>query len=396
MPHFSQTIAAFLAVAFVALAGCDKSKPVRVDNPVVGPPPPRVTPTDLQIDQQNYAGLDHSSESGKTVVQTTSSNSVNSKPGALDDAQIVATVNGFPILAGDVLERYGMQMKQIKSQAPPAQYQQARYQLIQRDLPGHIERALLVQTLKSQIDAEQMDNVKAQLDTLFEAEVLKMMERTNSVTSHELNQKLKQQGTSLEQLRSAFGTQQLAMQYLALEAREDKIYSRSELLEYYRDHIDDYTNPARVKWQEIIVYFKPHGGKSGAADVVKKAIRELQSGADFADVARNHSDGATAQQGGVWDWIQKESIADEVLRDKLFALKAGDITEVMVKPNAFQIAKVIDLEEQNATPFEKLHDDIQTKLKAESQKEATKAVLEKLKETATIEVLLETKQPLET
>lgn len=385
MPHLKLILLCILAVT----VGCDKSKPVRTDNPVVGPPPPRVTPDDLRIDKQNYASIDGSSTAQAKYVQTKGTASLDASETALNDAQIVATVNGFPILAGDVLERYGMQLQQAKAQVTPAQYEQARAQLIKRDLDSHIERALLVQTLKSEIDGEQMAGVTAQLDGLFEEEVMKMMERTNSVTSHDLNQKLKAQGTSLEQLRSAFGNQQLAMQYLALQSQEQKILSRNELLKYYQDHIDEYTKPARVKWQEIIVYFKPHGGKAGAAKIVKQAIKDLQAGEDFADVARKHSDGATASQGGVWDWVQKESIADEVLRTKLFSINEGGITDVIVKKNGFQIAKVIDREDQHATPFHEHYEGIRSKLTKEARTAATKKVLADLKETATIEVLID-------
>src|SRR5690606_23126960 len=140
-----------------------------------------------------------------------------------------------------------------------------------------------------------------------------------------LEAKMQAQGTTLSNLRRAFGRQQLAAQSMALHRTQQASVTRQELLAEYESRIEEYKQPAQVKFQQIWISYSRHGGKTKALPVVEQAVAELQKGVDFATVARKYSDGVMAEKGGHWDWTQKGSLADPEIDRMLFEMKIGEI-----------------------------------------------------------------------
>lgn len=375
----------------MTLTGCWSMKSVEVDNPVVGPPPPRVSADDLSVDKRNYARLNPevqlNNDAVKLVRYDEKSTAIPERS-PFEDAEIVATVNGKPIMAADVLERYGTKLETIKVQAPD-RYQEIRNQLLKKDLPNHIERTLLAQTLKESLKKDQMEQVKTQLDKAFEEQIEDMVKKSGVSGPEELDRVLREQGTSLASLRDAFGNQQLAFQYLALHAKEAKVYSRSELLEYYNAHLDDYRYPAQAKYRELVVFTFNHDGKPASAEIMKQAVSELKAGTSFEEVAKKYSEGSAAKQGGFCDWTRLESLGDDNLRGALINTPVGDVSEVLINDNSFQVVQVLERKEAGVTPFEEVQTKIETKLGNEARRLMTDKVLDELKATAIIETIFD-------
>jgi parvulin-like peptidyl-prolyl isomerase len=376
-------------LAALSLAGCNKLSTVKVDNPVLGPPPPRValaqsTERRSDITPRPFGGDETSEISQVSIEQPTTPTGE-----FLHGSQVVATVNNAPIFDSEVLERYGLQLDKASRELSPKETQQLRRQLIQRDLQGYIDRKLLVQTLRSTLKKEQVEMLDAHLNGLFEQEVNRLKGEMKVNTRHEVELKLAEQGTSLENLRNSFANQRMAMEYLGAKAQNLPESGRPDMLRYYEKHIDDYTTPAQVKWQQIVVSFDKHGGKRGALAELEKLIDELKAKADFGEVARKYSDGVTAESGGRWDWTQKGSLADKRTEKALFELPEGSISQVFVGKNDYQLVRVVSRRQTRQIPFAKVQDEIKGKLKKEQRTEATKNVLEELYANAVIDTIFD-------
>ncbi len=210
-----------------------------------------------------------------------------------------------------------------------------------------------------------------------------------TASARELDLKLQKDGTSLDQLRKTFGTQQLAMQYLATESEVHVELGRVDLLKYYHENIEKFTHPAQVKWQELRISFDKNGGRNGAIGKLNQAVTELQQGKDFAEVARKYSDGATASNGGHWEWTRQGSLADSKVDQLLFSMKKGQISAVVESPGHFQVLKVTDRKDASVTPFEQVQQNIQSEIIKKKRKEKTAQVIERLKESADIETIFD-------
>ena len=370
----------------MSLAGCGSMGTVKVDNPVLGPPPPRVA---LAQATNQRSGITPRAFSGNepSDIRFISVEEPTTPTGEfLHGSQVVATVNNAPIFDSEVLERYGLQLEKAARELSSEETQQLRRQLIQRDLQGYIDRKLLVQTLLSALKKEQVEALDAHLNGLFELEVDRLKIEMKVNTRHEVERELAKQGTSLENLRNSFANQRMAMEYLGAKAQKLPESGRPEMLRYYEQHIDDYIVPAQVKWQQIVISFDKHGGQREALAVLETLIDELKAKADFADVARKYSDGVTADSGGRWDWTRKGSLTDKRAEKALFELPAGTISQVFVSKKDYRLVRVVSRRETRQIPVAKVQTEIKGKLLKEQRTAATKNVLEDLYANAVIKI----------
>jgi parvulin-like peptidyl-prolyl isomerase len=81
-----------------------------------------------------------------------------------------------------------------------------------------------------------------------------------------------------------------------------------------------------------------------------KAVQDLlaQPGADFAAIAREHSEGPEAEEGGEVGWVTRDQLSPE-LADDVFAMAAGGITEPLELGEGHYIVKV---EEKGTRPLD--------------------------------------------
>jgi len=74
------------------------------------------------------------------------------------------------------------------------------------------------------------------------------------------------------------------------------------------------------------------------ADSAREAIRQ---GAAFEDIAQKYSDGPSASLGGALGLFKHGQLAKSI-EDKVFAMKVGDVTDVIRTRQGFAILKVVD------------------------------------------------------
>ena len=379
----------FVVIGLVLIAGCSTTKTVKVDNPVLGPAPPRMAGTNLAPGGTAYVN----DTLNPTIPGLAPGDIVPIALGGLDESgnsglvtdEVVAQVNGTPIFASEVLEPYELKLSQVREKAPPADFRRSRNEIIQRDLDGHIERRLLVLALRATLKKkEQMERITSHLDEAFDEEIEKMQKKMNVHSEHELDQKLKEQKTSLATLRNSFIKQQMARQFLGTKAGKELRLGRVDLIDYYQAHRDEYATPLRARWQQIRVSYAKHGGKEPAFDVLDQVTNELRNGGDFGNVARRFSDGPNASKGGVWDWTQAGSLADQDIERALFGLPLATISQVFVGPSSFQLVKVIEREQAGYTPFDELQDEIRRKIETDARRQSTNNVIDELRAKATV------------
>lgn len=371
------------AVAVVCLlAGC-QGRSVKVDNPVVGPPPPRMSREVQVADAAAAAPTSPAGSAGLMLIDHQGSDDVLGEPG-----EVAAWVNGTPIFTAEVLERRRPQLAQARAQLPSAQFRMLQERMIREDLPSHVDEALLVDAVRSQLDRDQLERVEQQLDIYFEQEIERLKEKTGAGTLAELEAQLQAAGTTLASARKAFGRRQLAGQYLQERLQEPTV-TRQELLADYRAHLDDYHTPAEVKWQQIWISYRKQGSVEAAREVMNRAVAELRGGASFDDVARRYSDGVMAASGGHWDWTQFESIANPDVAAALQRLSVGEASGVIEGEKALQLVRVVDRRAARYTPFEDVQNEIRDRLRAEKRRVAAEEILAELRETAVIETMFE-------
>ncbi|HLV85709.1 MAG TPA: TonB family protein [Candidatus Sulfotelmatobacter sp.] len=81
------------------------------------------------------------------------------------------------------------------------------------------------------------------------------------------------------------------------------------------------------------------------ADSAREAIRQ---GADFGDLAKKYSDGPTAPRGGILGRFKRGQLSKSI-EDTVFAMKTGDVSDVIRTKQGFAILKVDDCGAQTSS-----------------------------------------------
>ncbi|MDG2389040.1 MAG: peptidylprolyl isomerase [Planctomycetaceae bacterium] len=373
------------------LAGCQLRKP-KDAIPVVGPPPPRYSFNNDAPSSLPLTGLADDDE-GSTGDHQFVSTSVNTGREKFNDSKIVAYVNGESILASEILEPYTDKLKELKSQVPPAQFNELRRGLVERDLPIQIDNRLLIQGFKSTLKKPQQETLENAISTLFNDEIEKLKNQFQVNTDYELEVELQKKSSSLASLERAFGNRVMAAEFLKTKAGSPPQPTRQDLLaEYNKRKQDDFFRPAKLRWQQIMISYGENGGKQGAIQKLTKAAGDLRRGVDFSEIAKTYSDGPGAAKGGYWDWMQRGSLADQALEESLFTMPVGQISDVFVSETGVQIVRVLERERDHHIPFDEVQESIKDDLRKQFQETATDRVMTELREQSVIQTIFDEPQ----
>ena len=266
------------------------------------------------------------------------------EPVLLDE--IVAKVNSDVITLTDLEREENGLMIALRQQINDPKKLQETYESEKRTLLRDIIRnKLMVQRAEEYgLSAQVESQVTAYLDSARQQLGLPDMES--------LDQAVRQQGSSLAEFRVKVREQAIIQALLQQYVYGKITLLTPELEAYYNSHQDQYTEPAKVDLAEIVLLTE---GKD-AAQVQKRAEEieaKLKQGVPFEDLAREFSDGPTAEKGGAIGSFTRGSL-DPSLADLLFGLKDGEITGILHQEFGFQILKVLAMTPATVKPFDEV------------------------------------------
>ncbi|SQD80514.1 SurA N-terminal domain-containing protein [Moritella yayanosii] len=134
---------------------------------------------------------------------------------------------------------------------------------------------------------------------------------------------------------------------------------------YYKEHLSSYAQEDKRKVAHILVAF--NDDESIAEEKAQALLTRIQSGADFAELAKTSSDDTfSGEHGGELDWLEKD-IMDPAFETAAFALvNDGDVTTELVRSDfGFHIIKLLAVEPGKVTAFADVKTTIETRLKNE-------------------------------
>jgi hypothetical protein len=141
-----------------------------------------------------------------------------------------------------------------------------------------------------------------------------------------------------------------------------------ELQKYYDANKDRY---AQVKVKVIYVGFcsnpaasapgKKYLTEAEAKARIEKIRAEIVAGADFVKMVKQHSeDQASAEKDGDFGNIRRNDNVPEPIRNAVFALKAGEVSQPVRQPNGFYLFRA---EEVGTRAFQQVRDEIFNEVK---------------------------------
>lgn len=150
-----------------------------------------------------------------------------------------------------------------------------------------------------------------------------------------------------------------------------------DLLKYYEEHQAEYAIPEQVKARHILL-----ATQADALDLIK----QLEEGADFAELAKTKSIDPSAQsnEGDIGYFHRDTNLVPEFI-EGAFALQVGGITkEPVMSQFGWHIIKVEDRIEAKQPSFEEVKEQLEEDLLLNAKQETFESFVENLKSKASV------------
>jgi peptidyl-prolyl cis-trans isomerase D len=174
------------------------------------------------------------------------------------------------------------------------------------------------------------------------------------------------------------------IRYLLVETsrlRRTLPVEEAELKTYYDEHIDEFLQGEQANARHILFRIPPDATEAqlGEAELRANGVANIaRSGADFADLAAEHSDDpGSKEEGGDLGWFGRGAMVPE-FEDAVFSAKPGDIVGPIKSQFGYHIIKVEGFRPEHQQPFEEVQEQVRFRLlegRAIAEAEARAAVL---------------------
>jgi peptidyl-prolyl cis-trans isomerase D len=143
-----------------------------------------------------------------------------------------------------------------------------------------------------------------------------------------------------------------------------------DIRDYYENNSDEFNIPQSVEARHILIKADQNANAEQVESARKKAeeiFKLAKEGQDFAELARNYSEGPTKAKGGYLGTFRREEMV-KPFADKAFSMNAGEISEPVRTNFGWHIIKVEKVNPAKTLTFEEAQADIQKKLTADRSK----------------------------
>ncbi len=183
----------------------------------------------------------------------------------------------------------------------------------------------------------------------------------------------------------------IAQQYLSKIVIANITVPDDDLKKYYQEHQQDFTLPETVKARHIFIEAPKDASeelKKKAKAKAEKVVALAKNGEDFPRLARDYSEDAeSAAKGGELGSISPGKTNSEEFEKALFALKAGEIGNIVQTPFGYHIIKVDERKEKKTATFDEAREYIRKRLKFDFEQRKAQQFLDELTKSAGVEVI---------
>src|SRR6266851_1416861 len=342
------------------------------DQPQSAPPKPPPAPT---REKPGMAAPEPQAKPEKPAKPPAAAKTANPDSGKTVE-EIIARVNNEIITRSEYNKARQTAEEEAKSECQnrctPEQLQidiEDRQKNTLRDL---VDQSLLVQRAKDMGVSVEPELIK-KLDAIRTENKLLSME--------ELEKAVSGQGMNWEDFKNNIRSTLLTQRVISSEVGSHITVSDEEITKYYEAHKTEFVRPEQVALREIVV--STEGKKpEDLPDLKKKAetaLKRVQDGEDFAEIAKRLSDGSTKNQGGFLGVYKRGELSKE-LEDKVFKMKRNELTEVMETRQGFLVLQVLEHYDEGEQALDKVKNEIMDKLYGGRMEPAMREYLKTLRE----------------
>jgi peptidyl-prolyl cis-trans isomerase SurA len=194
---------------------------------------------------------------------------------------------------------------------------------------------------------------------------------------------LQAQGMTLEQFRKNVLDQWIETQMRRKNVPQEIFISPFKVENYYLAHQDDFKVEDEIQLR-MIVLNKTSADDTNTLPLANEILAKIRAGATFQEMASVYSQGSPQKEGG--DLYERSALRKE-LADTAFALKPGQVSDVIETPDSDYIVLVDQIYPAHVKPLGDIRDDIEKNLRTQEQTRIEKQWIDQLKKKAFIRII---------
>ncbi len=292
---------------------------------------------------------------------------------------VAVTVNGVKIMEAEIEEIIGPQLASLAKQAPnrpPAFIEQYKTVLRQQVLEGAIVRRLL--------DGE----MKEAKIVVTDEDVINWIEARASaqrppLSLEDFKKKMEGYGQSFDEMKEQVRKGLVYEKFMESQWAGKINVTEEDANDYYSKNEKEYE---QVRASHILIKpdvsdpnTDPNEAKATAKAELQGLLKQINDGADFAELAKAHSDDDSAAGGGNLDFFKRPEMEPPFAK-AAFELEVGQISDIVETTSGYHIIKVTGRKDS----FEHFKDEIIEALTRKKQGEFARDYVKSLKDKANI------------
>ena len=290
-----------------------------------------------------------------------------------DPAKLLAKVNGTDITEGDLQKVLNQFMQQMGGRIPPEKLAEALPRVRERIVEELIMRRIMLDEIAKQgitLSDEEFAEIKTELSA----------ELPPGTT---LESYMAETGVSEAEMREQMAVRKMIM------AKADAIEKPSddEIKAFYDENQDGFSKDASVTASHILIKLDADASETDKAakrERIEALRKQLNEGADFAELAKANSDCPSASSGGDLGSFGKGQMVPE-FEDAAFSQPIGSVGEVVETQFGFHLIKVTEKSEAQTQSFDEVKDRIADILSSQKQQDVVRQFVDGLRAKADVQ-----------
>ncbi len=205
---------------------------------------------------------------------------------------------------------------------------------------------------------------------------------------------LQSNGITVSNYKEEIKNQMIVGALRARNVSQAVIVSPYRIEQYYQENIRQFVQPDQAKIRIIYMrksLFKERRVNSQGVEeevdpqylIMQELLEKIETGSDFANLARTYSDGSQRVSGGDMGWVSDKTLRAE-LSEAVFSLRPGQNTKVVTTDDGYYIARVEDFRKATVKPLEEVRTQIEVTLLQEERQRLQQEWIDKLRQRSYI------------
>jgi peptidyl-prolyl cis-trans isomerase SurA len=290
------------------------------------------------------------------------------------------TINGIAFKVNDAVitfreiddEISDTSMRLLRSQygRQPEVFQQKLDKLKNDTVQLLIERQLILDEFKS---------AGYKLTESYIDEVVKRRIRNQFGDRVTMIKSLEHDGISYETFRQRVREDFIVNAMILKNASAEKIIvSPHKIAAYYAQNTNQFKVEDEISLRMIFLANKPDQDAAATKKKAEEILAKLKGGTAFAEMATLNSDDSHRTEGGLRSAETRKTLREDLAKEA-FALKAGELSDVLERPEGCYLMKVEEVRPAHVKPLNEARAEIEKSLATDEEQRMRKAWIDRLK-----------------